>query len=74
MVRALASHQCGPSSISRSSGMCGLSLLVLHCTPRCFVRVLQFPLSSKTSISLSLDLCELLISVTHSVLGALATG
>ena len=71
MVRALASHRCGPGSIFRSGVICGLSLLVLYSTPRGFLRVLRFPLFlKKTSISLSLDLCSLLISVTHSVLGA----
>ena len=29
VVRALASHQCGPGSIARSGVICGLSLLVL---------------------------------------------
>jgi len=55
VVRALASHQCGPGSIPRSCVICGLSLLVLYSAPRGFLRVLQFPLSSKTSISH--DLC-----------------
>ena len=35
--------------------ICGLSLLVLYSAPRGFLRVLRFPLSSKTSIWL--DLC-----------------
>ena len=40
VVRALASHQCSPDSISRLSLMCGLSLLVLYsrCTERFFSR------------------------------------
>ena len=36
MVRALASHQCGPSSIPRLAVICGLSLLVLYSAPRGF--------------------------------------
>ena len=48
VVRALASHQCGPGSISRLGVICGLSLLVLYSAPRGFLRVLRFPLSSKT--------------------------
>jgi len=47
VVRALASHQCGPGSIPRSGGICGLSLLVLFSAPRGFLRVLRFPLSPK---------------------------
>ena len=50
LVRALASHQCGPGSIRRSGVKCGLSLLVLYSAPRGFLRVLRFPLSSKTKI------------------------
>jgi len=50
VVRALASHQCGPGSIPRSGVICGLSLLVLFSAPRGFLRVLRFPLSSKTTI------------------------
>ena len=50
VVRALASHQCGPGSIPRSGVICGLSLLVLYSTPSGFLRVLRFPLSSKTKI------------------------
>ena len=34
VVRALASHQCGPGSIPRLSVICGLSLLVLYSAPR----------------------------------------
>ena len=30
VVKALASHQCGPGSIPRSGVICGLSLLVLY--------------------------------------------
>ena len=36
MVRALASHQCGPGSIPRLGIICGLSLLVLYSAPRGF--------------------------------------
>ena len=36
VVRALASHQCGPGSIPRLSVICGLSLLVLYSAPRGF--------------------------------------
>ena len=45
VVRALASHQCGPGSIRRLGVICGLSLLVLYSAPRGFLRVLRFPLS-----------------------------
>ena len=34
VVRALASHQCGPGSIPRSGVICGSSLLVLYSAPR----------------------------------------
>ena len=34
LVRAIASHQCGPGSIPRSGIICGLSLLVLHSAQR----------------------------------------
>ena len=54
VVRALASHQCGPGSIPRSSVICGLSLLVLYSALRGFLRELRFPLISKTSIWLHL--------------------
>ena len=47
LVRALASHQCGPGSIPRSGVICGLSLLVLFSALRGFLRVLRFSLSSK---------------------------
>ena len=50
VVRALASHQCGPGSIPRSGVKCGLSLLVLFSAPRGFLRVLRFPLSPETKI------------------------
>ena len=36
VVRALASHQCGPGSISRLGVICGLSLLVLFSALRGF--------------------------------------
>jgi len=43
VVRALASHQCVPGSISGPGVICGLSLLlVLVLAPRVFVRVLRF--------------------------------
>ena len=43
MVRALASHQCGPGSIPGLGFICGLSLLlVLVPAPRVFLRVLRF--------------------------------
>ena len=43
VVRALASHQCGPGSISGLGVICGLSvLLVLVLAPRVFLRVLRF--------------------------------
>ena len=52
VVRALASHQCGPGSIPRSGVTCELSLLVLYSAPRGFLRVLRFPLSSKPKFEL----------------------
>ena len=36
VVRALAFHQCGPSSISAPGVICGLSLLVLYFAMRGF--------------------------------------
>ena len=36
VVRALAFHQCGPSSISAPNVICGLSLLVLYSAMRGF--------------------------------------
>ena len=43
MVRALASHQCGPGSIPGLGVIYGLSLLlVLVPAPRVFLRVLRF--------------------------------
>ena len=50
VVRALASHQCGPGSIPRLGVICGLSLLVLYSAPKGFLQVLRFPLSSKTNV------------------------
>ena len=61
VVRALAFHQCGPGSIPRLGIICGLSLLVLYSAPRVFLRVLRFPLSSKTNNWL--DLLSLLSPV-----------
>ena len=63
VVRALASHQCGPGSIPRSGVKCGLSLLVLYSAPRGFLRILRFPLFSKTSIWL--DLCSSARTARH---------
>ena len=45
VVRAFASHQCGPGLIRSVDAICGLSLLFV------FLRVLRFPLSSKTNTS-----------------------
>ena len=43
VVRALASHHCGPGSIPGPGFTCGLSLLlVLVPAPRVFLRVLRF--------------------------------
>ena len=36
VVRALASHQCGPGSISRLGVTCALSLVVVYSAPREF--------------------------------------
>ena len=52
VVRALASHQCGPGSIPGLDVICGLSLLlVLVLAPRVFLRVLRFSSLHKTNIS-----------------------
>ena len=53
MVRALASHQCGPGSIPGLGVICGLSLLlVLVLVPRAFSPdTTVFPPSSKTNTS-----------------------
>ena len=44
VVRALASHQCGPGSIPGLGIICGLSLLLVRVipAPRVFLRVLRF--------------------------------
>ena len=43
VVRALASHQCGPGLIPGLGAICGLSLLlVLVFVPKAFLRVLWF--------------------------------
>ena len=43
MVRALASHQCGPGSIPGLGVICGVSLLlVIVPAPRVFLQVLRF--------------------------------
>ena len=57
VVRALASHQCGSGLIPRSGVKCGLSLLILFSAPRGFLRVLWFPLFSKTKIWLDCVNC-----------------
>ena len=51
MVRALASHQCGPGSNPGIDAICGLSLLlVLSHAPRGFFSGYSgFPLSLKTN-------------------------
>ena len=52
VVRALASHQCGPGSIPGLGVICGLSLLlVLVFAPRGFSPLTLVSLSSKTNIS-----------------------
>ena len=55
VMRAPASHQCGPGSIPRSGVICGLSLLVIYSAQRGFLRVLRFPLTPKTKIWIWLD-------------------
>ena len=51
VVRALASHQCGPGSTPGADAICGLSLLLIFpLLPEVFLRVLRFSLSSKTNI------------------------
>ena len=42
VVRALASHQCGPGSVPRPTIIHGLGLLVLYSLWEVFLRVLQF--------------------------------
>ena len=43
VVRALASHQCGPGAIPGPGVICGLSLLlVLVLAPRVFFRAVRF--------------------------------
>ena len=52
VVRAVASHQCGPGSIPGLGVICGLNLLlVLVLAPRVFSGYSSFPPSSKTNIS-----------------------
>ena len=53
VVRALASHQCGPRSNPGVNAICGLSLLlVLSLAPKGFFsRYSGFPLSSETNTS-----------------------
>ena len=51
VVRALASHRCGPSSILSSDHMWAKFVVGSFSAPRGFARVLRFPLSSKTSTS-----------------------
>ena len=51
MLKALASHHCGPGSIHAPSVTCGLSLLLfLIPAPRVFLRVLWFSPSTKTNV------------------------
>ena len=52
VVRALASHRCGPSSIPRLGVICGLSLLlVLVLAPRGFSPgILVFPSAQKPTL------------------------
>ena len=62
VVRALASHQCGPVSIPRVSMICGLSLLVLHSLQQevfLLIWTLVFPSPQKPTF----DLTNFLISV-----------
>ena len=58
VVRALASHQCGPGSILGLSVICGLSLLlVLSLLLEVFLRVLRFsPLLKNQHSKFQLDL------------------
>ena len=52
VVRALASHRCGPGSIPGPGVTCGLSLLlVLVPAPRVFLWVLRFSSLQKTNSS-----------------------
>ena len=53
VVRALASHQCGPGSIPGLGVICGLSLLLVLVlsSERFFSGYSGFPLSSKTNTS-----------------------
>ena len=65
VVRALASHQCGPGSIPRSGVKCGLSLLVLFSAPRGFLRERNsgFPSPLKPKF----DLIVLIVSFSCNV-------
>ena len=58
VVRALASHQCGPGSILGLGVICGLSLLlVLSLLREVFLRVLRFsPLLKNQHSKFQLDL------------------
>ncbi len=51
MVRALASHQCGPGSIPAGCHMWVEFVVGSRLALRVFLRVLQFPPSLKTNIS-----------------------
>ena len=60
MVRALASHQCGPGSIPGLSVVCGLSLLlILYSALRGFSPgSLVFPSSQKSTFPISNSIFE----------------
>ena len=52
VVRALASHQCGPGSIPRLGVICGLSFLVLYSAQSFFPGTLVFPSPQKPTFDL----------------------
>ena len=62
MVRALASHQCGPGSIPRSGVKCGLSLLAL------FSGYSGFPSPQKPKF----DLIELIVNLSYSAVSLIS--
>ena len=63
MVRALASHQCGPGSIPRSGVKCGLSLLVLFSDREVFSGNSSFPSPQKPKF----NLIVLIVNLSNSV-------